>query len=159
MPNLQQLAAVMPQQEALLAQIQHYAATLDQQNAAVIQRLDALQEGRVELSLTVLSFIFSLTSQQRLLFQLRNATAPLDAPLAYPQDVVIAAGFPGTKRELLSLTGKLYNRRMNERDDNLVQLLIALQLQMRSGSLRSRNLPLLFQIGVRKLSISSAVWD
>ena len=43
--------------------------------------------------------------------QLRNATAPLDAPLLYPQGVVIEAGFPGTKRELLSLTGKLYNHR------------------------------------------------
>lgn len=65
--------------------------------------------------------------------QLRNATAPLDAPLLYPQGVVIDADFTVTKRELLSLTGKLYNIeiRMNERDDNVLQLLIASQLQMR----------------------------
>lgn len=37
--------------------------------------------------------------------QLRNAVAPLDAPLVYPDGVVIGAGFPATKRALLTLTG------------------------------------------------------
>ena len=39
----QQHAAAMAHQEALLTQIQRHAAALD--HAAVIQRLDALQEG------------------------------------------------------------------------------------------------------------------
>jgi hypothetical protein len=38
--------------------------------------------------------------------QLRNAVASLDAPLIYPLGVEIGPGFPVTKNDLLTLTGK-----------------------------------------------------
>lgn len=38
--------------------------------------------------------------------QLRNATASLEAPLAYPHGVQIGAAFPGTKSALLRLSSK-----------------------------------------------------
>ncbi|KAF8724457.1 hypothetical protein AX14_008784 [Amanita brunnescens Koide BX004] len=84
--TLAQLAQQQAQQQAALAQLAQQQA---QQHAELIQRLDGI-----------------VATQQRLPMQLRNAVASLDAPLIYPLGVEIGPGFPVTKNDLLTLTGK-----------------------------------------------------
>ncbi|KAF8655050.1 hypothetical protein AX14_008216 [Amanita brunnescens Koide BX004] len=79
---------------AVVQQTQQQAQQQAQQHAAV---LDALAQ--INATLAQLNARFD-----QLPMQLRNATASLEAPLAYPHGIQIGAAFPGTKSALLRLS-------------------------------------------------------
>ena len=82
--------------QQLLAAVVQQGQQQEQQHAAVLDAFAQINATLAQINATL----------GRLPIQLRNATASLEAPLAYPHGVEIGAGFPATKSALLRLSSK-----------------------------------------------------